>query len=68
MTDEVELEAEVAVRLGPVITPNLTSADRACDLYDAYVLTLVLRGIHQPEINRKPAFRTPIAHRVSPEA
>jgi hypothetical protein len=44
MTDAAELAASVATHLGPALSPNLTAADRACDLYEAYVFTLVLRA------------------------
>ncbi len=42
MTTPVQLAAEVAARLGPAVGPNLTSATRAYDLYEAYTFTLVL--------------------------
>jgi hypothetical protein len=42
MTDAAELAAEAGARLGPVINPNLTAADHAYDLYEAYVFTLVI--------------------------
>lgn len=42
MTTPGQLAAEVAARLGPAVAPNLTSANYAYDLYEAYIFTLVL--------------------------
>ena len=42
MTNPVQLAAAVASRLAPTISPNLTAATSASDLYEAYVYTLVL--------------------------
>ena len=47
MTTPAELAASVAGRLGPALTPNLTAADRAWDLYEAYVLTLVVTAARE---------------------
>jgi len=44
MTTAADLAAAVASHLSPALTPSLTSASHAFDLYEAYVFTLVLRG------------------------
>jgi len=40
----MELASAIEANLADAIAPNLTSADAACDLYEAYVFTLVLRA------------------------
>lgn len=44
MTDSAGLAAAVASNLTPALSSNLTSADKAYDLYEAYVFTLILRA------------------------
>lgn len=44
MTGASALAAALGASLGPAMTPNLTSADKAHDLYEAYIFTLVLRA------------------------
>lgn len=44
MTSGADLVAAVSSALGNALSPNLTSADKAYDLYEAYVFTLVLRA------------------------
>jgi hypothetical protein len=47
MTTPAQLAASIATRLGPALSPNLTAADKAWDLYEAYVLTLVIEAARQ---------------------
>ncbi len=44
MTSAADLAAEVAASLAPGASPNLTSAHRAYDLYEAWVFTLIVRA------------------------
>ena len=44
MTGASALAAALGASLGPAMTPNLTSADKAHDLYEAYIFTLVVQA------------------------
>jgi hypothetical protein len=44
MAIEVDLFQEISTALGNAVTTNLTSADKAWDLFEAYVLTTVFEA------------------------